>query len=554
MRSKSGNGIDLKESFMTQKKYDLITILTVVLGVCLCVFFAGMKKGYYVDEYYTMTDALGVGEGISVVNGQWNDTTAYIHQVSYDEGDTFAQLFTNTANNVHPAAYYILIHLCAMLVPGVFSKWIGISVNILLFIPCILLIRELAFRLTNKDRLLTAIATIAYTVSPAILSGVMLIRMYLLFSLFAIIFSLTLVCDFKREKISPVRTLLPLFAAGFCGFMTQYYFVIFMFFMTFFYCSYLFILRRRFKDAVIIGLTVLASLIATYLVWPTSVFHIFKGYRGTGSVEDLVNPSLEVLFARVSLFVGLLSKGLFGGLFILAMVIAAAGLVFVISGFWHYKAVLTGECSDKLVQVGGHILLILSCVCYFAVVTKIGLRASDASNRYQYPIYGIMLVLFICICRFTYARLAASIPALTGMAARGIEVPYLLTVITVIVMLIGAYAQGQVLYLYPDEAVVEEWEMANPDAAVLVYNRDDGDYDARIQDYLRYDRVYFENAQNCDALSDPELAAAGKLIVFIDRKCDTEACLNSVLELNNSVSGYEFLYSAASSFDIYVFE
>ncbi len=539
---------------MTQKRYNLISILILALGLCLCIFFAGQKRGFYVDEYYTMSDAFGVGEGISVVNGQWNDTADYIHQVSYDKGDTFAQLFNNTANNVHPAGYYILVHLVGMLVPGVFTKWIGITVNMILFIPCVFLIRELAFRLSGEDRLLTLFSTLAYAVSPAILSGVMLVRMYLLFSLFAIIFALTLVCDFGREKISLVKTLLPLFVAGFCGFMTQYYFVIFMFFMTFFYCSYLFIIRRRFVDALILGATVLASLVATYFIWPTSVYHIFKGYRGTGSVEDLVNPSLEVLFARTSLFVGLLGKGLFGGLFIVAVIIAVIGLIFIIKNFGKYKGILSGGEDVSLVQVGGHILLILSCVCYFAVVTKIGLRASDASNRYQYPIYGILLVLFICISRYSFSRIAENSPKIASISFRGIAAPYVLTMLIVILMTAGAYLQDQVLYLYRDEAVVEAWEEANPDAAVLVFNRDDGDYDARIQDYLRYDRVFFENAEDCAALDDADLAQAEKIVVYIDRKCDIQACLDCVTKLNNRVSGYEFLHSAVSSFDIYVFE
>jgi len=465
--------------------YNLITVLLMCISVIVIIFFGFQKKGFYVDEYYTYTDANGTGNGVPAEVGAWNDTSLYVSQLVADEGDSFGQLIVNTSNNVHPPMYYILIKLASMLVPGVFSKWIGISVNIVLFLICILLFRACIFTIT-KDRILSLISLGFFALSPALISGVILVRMYLLFALFALAMLLTVLKDIERDKISIPYMIFPGFIIGFCGFMTQYYFVIYLFAITFVYCFNLMFFRKRIRDCFIFGITELLALVATYFVWPYSIFHIFKDYRGTGSMEDLVYIGSAVI-DRIINFISIMDKGLFGGLLFVVILCSVFSLFYFLKDIKANYQVLISEKSSEHREMASIILISLVAIPYYAVITKIGLMAQEASSRYVYPVFALLIILAVEAVFFVSERLTEQIPALQNKNKYS---KYIITALACLIFVISAYCQKQVLYLYPEEETLKEFELARPDAQFVIFENDDGVYDQRIQDFIRYDRVF----------------------------------------------------------------
>lgn len=529
--------------------YNLITLLIMCVSVLIIVFFGFQKKGFYVDEYYTYTDANGTGNGVPAEVGQWNDTSLYVSQLVADEGDSFGQLIVNTSNNVHPPAYYILIKLASMLVPGVFSKWIGICVNILLFLIGIILFRECVFTV-SKDKVLSLTSVAFFAISPAMISGVLLVRMYLLFALFALGMLLVVLKDIERDAISVTKTIVPGFIIGFCGFMTQYYFVIYLFAITFVYCFNLMFFRKRIRDCFIFGITELVALIATYFVWPYSIFHIFKDYRGTGSMEDLVYIGSAII-DRIINFISIMDKGLFGGFLVLVILCAFVGIFYFAKDFKENFTVLISEKCQKHTEMASIILISLVAIPYYGVITKIGLMAQEASSRYVYPVFALLIILAIEAIYFVAKQVSEILPV---KVLKKESAKYVITGMICLLFLLGAYCRNQVLYLYPEEETLKEFELARPDAQFVIFENDDGVYDQRIQDFIRYDRVFFALCDEPEKVINANLDVEKPVLIYTDNRFKEDECLKALHEAYPELGEETLVFETSGRFNVYCIE
>lgn len=524
-------------SFENKENVFLLKTGIMFVGVMLCLIFGLHKNGYYIDEYYTYTLSNGTQLGIGIDMDSWCETDAFMDQLvsTGEENFSFNQCYVNNENDVHPPLYYFIIHIVSSMMPGVFSKWIGIGVNIGLWLLTYILAGKIAGQLCDGEERIVILCQLVYSLSPAIISGVMLVRMYVQLQLFVMLYAYIILKDIKREDIRLKEFLLPVFLTGFCGFLTQYYFVIAMFFLSFFYAVNLLFVKKQIKRLLAFGMAALSGLIATYFVWPVSVFHIFKGYRGADSVNALMDS--DNIADRVKLFGGNLNRNVYGGL--LFLVIAA--LVYIT-----IKAVLDMvKKKEKLTRIlgldKGIVLISMAAISYFIIILKIGLKAEDASNRYEYPVYGIFLILTVIL----FVRLLEKLPKVSK------NLSIIMTGALILLMIMLAYNQKQVLYLYPEEGVIDEYKQARPECSMLMFCKDDGGYDTRIKDYLDFDQVYFANSESPENLKDVQLSKAESLLVYIDASGDEQACLEAVKKLTGMDKSEYLLKVKAGGFRVW---
>jgi hypothetical protein len=498
---------------MNKKISTVIYILLALAGIITALYFGSAKKGFYIDEYYTYTLANGDDLlGIAVKNEGWSSTDGIVSQLIPDESVRFdlGRVYSRAAQNVHPPLYYYLIHISSSLHTQDFTKWTGLLVNLLLWIICLFPARGISREISGGNETLALISFGAYCISPAILSGLMLIRMYVPFHLFTMLYAWLLLRDMKESRIRVGGFLLPVFITGFLGFMTQYYFVIIMFFMTFFYMAFLVTdaLRggRQSRLSLIrpaaFGLTALLSLVASYFYWPVSIFHIFKGYRGKASFGALSKAA--DLLDRLKLFFGNLNENMFGGLIIIPVIALAAGVFFLVK---------KGRGGLFEVRERGFLVLALSSACYFLVVAKIGLKAAYASGRYEYPVYGLFIILSAAGIYTVAHRFISS-----GAGAA-------VTLALMAVMSVTAFARGQVLYTYPEEEILESFAASHPESEMVVFNRGDEKVDTRLKDYIKKDRIYWADSRQSGRIDDELIKGAGSLLVYVDARDDVQACL-----------------------------
>lgn len=112
-----------------------------------------------------------------------------------------------------------------------FSKWLGIGVNIAAFAIHFALLSWLAYMVGGKDKKLAFAVTAVYGCNAAAVSGVMFIRMYEWLSVFVLLCACLHVRAVLENGGNKKSFLLPLMAVNYLGFLTQYYYIIFLAFI-----------------------------------------------------------------------------------------------------------------------------------------------------------------------------------------------------------------------------------------------------------------------------------------------------------------------------------
>ncbi len=530
-----------------KKYYNFICGAVIVVSLLVTAFFGTKKQGYFIDENYTYTISNGTQLGISVDNGTWNDTAKFLGQVvsEGEENFSFGQMYQNAANDVHPPLYYVIFHFVSSVFTGVYSKWIGLGINLVLLLLTLMTVQKLAYRLSGENIPVTVMTLLFFGISPATISNAMLIRMYLLMLLWVLVYADLHVEDFTRDTLSVKKFLIPVFVTGFFGFLTQYFFIIVMFFISFAYAFYLLVFCGRIGHTIRYGCTVLASLIATVFVWPYSKFHIFGGYRGEGAMSQLLDvsqmlkrTSQYILFANDQVFGNLMSFYVIWGL-----IGAGTLIIALIAG---RKAGGKDLVRNFSVPVKGMILLGFAAIMDFLVIAQIGLLGNENSCRHMFNAYGLFTLL---------------IPIGTWMVAKHIfkEAPKRaawaleLTGAVLLITLLVGYASGQVLFLNESDGHAFDFAAAHPDEKVVMIHKDNGMYDSRIQDCVLYPEVYLVNAAEPEQVRDERVADADELLVYVSSQIkNQEECFEQIYEENPSISQAEFLWDCGNFFSVYL--
>ena len=308
------------------KKRNWYLILGMLLLVQLiAIFYFGSKKaGFHYDEYYSYYSS-NVSIGLVPTDREWKPGSEIVDEFRVLSGQRF-QYGTVTrmqTYDVHPPFYYLLLHTVCSLFPGRFSKWSGIGLNIVLFVLSWSVLAKLTRRIvmgalrsaaapggkaqtcvTAADvperitRVMIFGVCLLYGFNPAVYSGVMLVRMYMLLALWILLVTWLHVKSLQERKCG-FSFYLPLMAVVYLGFLTHYYFAVYLFFLAAAMELYLLLERaeqkswgQKWKDCLIYATAVIGAMVLAVVSYPACLSHIFRGYRGTeamGAFFDLGN-------------------------------------------------------------------------------------------------------------------------------------------------------------------------------------------------------------------------------------------------------------------------
>ena len=529
-------------SQIVKKHYNLLNYIAMGLVILVCLMFCAKKSGYYIDEYYLYTIANGTQLGIAIDPGRWNDTSEYMDQLvsSGNENFHFHQVYENDSNDVHPPLYYYLLHFVSSVFHDSFSKWIGLSINLVILIPVLFLVREIAWILSGNNEVVTILTVLTYGLSPATISMVVLIRMYLLLSLWTLLYVYIHVSDLKRDRLSTGRFLLPVFVTGFMGFLTQYFFVVIMFFITFVYGFYLMFFCKRVKDAIIYGLTALISLISTHLVWPFAYFHIFGGYRGQGAVSQL--KDVTHYWDRIKTQFSYLNTMVFGKTLVLFIPILIVGVYILFTRCVQLKrSGVNNPVVELSIPTKAFIMILLAALLDYAVLGQISLMDGITCFRHIYTAYALFLIL---LPTGLYRLVVHLTKGKTNIAS------VVICMVMGLICFLGHY-QKSVLFLYEEEKIATDYAKEHPNAKVVMFQNDDGNYDSRIQELILYPRIYYASVNDLSTAIDPEIANADELFVYVSTAVDPQICFDSIYEQNKNITEAEHLWDYYAFFSAY---
>lgn len=297
-------------------KYKNRIILAIIIAsqVLVCVHFGLEKTGYHIDEIFTYELSNGYYQPflskLTNFHNIWNDSEIFSDALSAQGNERFQydSVYYNQTKDVHPPFYYFLIHTISSIFEGSYNKWIGISLNIIFFIPSCILLYKISKRLI-QDEVISWLPLVLWGYSISTISSVIFIRMYVLLT-FAVLLFVYIYIKYIHEKEITKKAIFYTILATYLGCMTQYYFLIFAFLITFIICLTM-LIRQKYVNMFKFGLSVTAGVVLLFTTFPSAYRHIFDGgYRGEEAFENA--EDLSRIIPNFMTFISDISKQMLG--------------------------------------------------------------------------------------------------------------------------------------------------------------------------------------------------------------------------------------------------
>lgn len=372
----------------------LIFFIIVCLLTALAVNFGYRKEGYYIDELWSYGLANSYEtpflQEMEDYMETWHQPNFYEQYLTVQPDRTFAwnSVYSNQTRDVHPPLYYILLHGISSLFPGEFSKWYGLSINLLFYIGTLFSLFELGDVFDQGEKsYVRLLAPVLYGMSAGALSNVVYIRMYMMLTCITVLFAVLVWRAMAKEGKDYKKNLVALTAISAIGILTQYYFLIFAFFLSACYVSWRF-LRKEWGKVLSYALSVWLGIGLGILIFPALLQHILVGDKAQESLANAMG-GFNVFFERLISYVRILTRAFWGGKIIWLYVSLLSAFVCIailmVSGYW--KNIWIGEPAKI------YMCFIAVSVCaYFFVVVQI---STDIVDRYQFLIYPFISLLML---------------------------------------------------------------------------------------------------------------------------------------------------------------
>lgn len=349
---------NMKSFFKTNLRY-----ITIVAFLFAAFLIAGkLKSGYHMDEFFTF----GLSNhqfssthriGLNIEDGMhYNGEEFWDEYLTVSEGGRFdyANVWENQEHDVHPPLFYVLIHTVSSIFPDMSIKRIGLLVNIPLALLAFLQYTRLLAGLNINDKSATALAAFFVLSYGFVDFAIVFFRMYTLLA----IWMNALILLFLKYRPDCEGKFLYYFLLGTVllgGILTQYYFLIFAFFACLLYAVYV-ILAKKWKKLILSVITVIFSIILSFLIFPGIKHHIFESYRGK---EAFANASSAGFLDNLWRYLNLINMDIFGGLFTVLLAIALC------------LAIILTQKNHLILSLYPYMILIVPVCLYVLVIAKI---------------------------------------------------------------------------------------------------------------------------------------------------------------------------------------
>ncbi|MEZ7906433.1 MAG: hypothetical protein QMB66_04455 [Ruminococcus bromii] len=322
------------------KKARIILAVIIAVSLVISTVYMFSKQGFHEDELLTYN--LANSSKQLNVDGGWNspeDFNEYL-AVSPDDRFDYAQVYENQIIDAsHPPLYYALVHTVCSFFPGVFSKWLAYSINVLAMAGILIMLYKIGRKITVsiKDCIL-----LAFTVL--------------------------------------------------CGVLTQYYFILFAGLTGLVFLVFK-IKEKCGKDLIkyIIAAVVGAGL--ALCIYPYIISNVLGGNRGLSSLDMSALDMITVVtyvFYKLCTYVQILAKDMFINQVWLLGLCTAAVIGFGI----YFRFVKKVKIPKKAMFV------VVPAVCYFIGISLVSPFNSDRYVMASLPLIA-MLFAFSFIRIFT---------------------------------------------------------------------------------------------------------------------------------------------------------
>ena len=517
-------------AFCSKHRFFVILILTLMLQLFAALYFCNQKQGFHNDEYYSYYSS-NATYGLTPTDEEWKSTDEIISefQVAKNERFSYGMVALMQSYDVHPPLYYFILHTVCSLTPDIFSKWQGLSINLVFFMLTFILIAKIAGLLTQGNQKVILSSCLMYGFSPAVLSGVTFIRMYMMLTFFCLLFLYVHCLAIKNDKKTFLGFYLPVILITYLGFLTHYYFIVFIFFVgisTFF--SMLFIKKTR-KHATCYAAMIAGGLLLAVMSYPACLSHIFRGYRGTEAQDAFFD--LSNIWMRLSFFTNLLNGYLLAGTFFSVLLII---LLLFLTYQYNHKPFIFHD-NQMTAKRRMFYLTLITITGYFLIVAKTALLNAEEAIRYEMPVYGLIILLCVILLYHFLFNIGKE-----GQN-RIREIVFSVIMLIVLASQIFALSNNKVLFLYEDDKENYKWAKEHANEPIVYIYSDTNKWMIwdESEELMQYKDIYFINMEHSQIKTDERLKNANEIYVYAARTPQSENIMKMLIKENNKLTSYK---------------
>lgn len=259
-------------------------ILSLFIAVGAFCYYGNEKEIIFCDEVYTYT-IVNHGIGLNVRDNRWYEDGEMDYRLNSSSGYYgYKEAIEITGQDVHPPVYYLVFKTFSMLFPNSTSKWIGFAANLVAYIPMLALLYWAIWKISKKVWVATLL-TILFGTHPGVLGYALLIRMYFWLAFWLFLFFLQTKKMYSAKETN-WKMYIVLGAITFLGFMTQYYFAVYVVFFSLLWGIDR-LIHGKWKQIFAYFATMISAVGLSTWFFPQWIHHIFFGYKGEDSFATL---------------------------------------------------------------------------------------------------------------------------------------------------------------------------------------------------------------------------------------------------------------------------
>ncbi len=335
----------------------------------------------------------------------WITAQQFKDYITTDNRDHFNYLsvYFNVKDDNHPPLHFMALHTVSSIFTGKIAPWMGCGINLVLILGICMLLMGICREFLGKTEGFGRVTCILYAFSMGGIATLLLIRMYAMLTFFCMA-ALYLHMKKKQSGQWQSHNRLLIFVTV-CGFLTQYYFVIFMLFLA--GVTLVFLWKTEKKNVLYYVRTMGISAVLGLCIFPFSIMDVLYSERGVESVRNLGGGPSR-LGERFFSFLVIVRERMFGGdlgMGVLLLVAVAALVSFVFT-----KLSEDGELAKvrkrEREKAKKHqdsrrweyFMVCIPCIGYFLVVVKIAPYYADRYLMPVFPLFALLAGLFLQKC------------------------------------------------------------------------------------------------------------------------------------------------------------
>ncbi len=228
----------------------IVGLVVLMISILSFVYWGNRKEIWFCDEIYTFESSNGFEqEWPAELVDVWQTGEQVEAYFAADSDSLSLESISNRLYNDHVPLYFWIFRIVSFyFFPGSGSIWIGLSINLVFYIPLVLLVYKVFSNLTKSPIFAGVTTLLTCVVNRVMLEQAITLRMYMMLLVFQV---LILFCQFmvlkrvyEQKKLSPLL-FVGMYVASVAGFLTHYDYWIFYAVTMFVSCAWLLILAIK---------------------------------------------------------------------------------------------------------------------------------------------------------------------------------------------------------------------------------------------------------------------------------------------------------------------